>query len=63
MKGKSKLTEKEKALLRRKLMQGGGFPVWGSRVRFNDTEQMILSIAESKVDKKGRAKKRAQSGG
>jgi hypothetical protein len=57
VKDKSKLTKKEKALLQRKLLQGGAFPHFGERVRFNDEERLILDSAKSKVEKKRRGKK------
>ena len=60
MKDKSKLTKQEKKLLRRKLMQGGEFPVWGRTTRFNLLERVALDSAIRKVEERARTKKKAR---
>lgn len=57
MKDHSKLSEKEKELLRRKLLHGGGLTLSQIRIHFTDTERLILSSAESKAEKKRKIKK------
>lgn len=57
MKDNSKLSEKEKELLRRKLLHGGGLSMSQRRIRFTDIERLILRGAESKADQKRKAKK------